>query len=69
MEIGYTMMCEQSGPNELVSDGLAAEEAGFDFSVISDHYFPWVDARATPPTPGRPGSCRPGHGPVPLMTS
>ena len=40
---GYTMMTEQRGPRELVSDLVAAERAGFDFSVISDHYFPWLD--------------------------
>ena len=40
---GYTMMCEQRGPRELVADLQAAEAAGFDFSVISDHYSPWLD--------------------------
>jgi G6PDH family F420-dependent oxidoreductase len=40
---GYTLLCEQRGPRELVSDALAAERAGFDFEVISDHYFPWLD--------------------------
>lgn len=40
---GYTMMCEQSGPKELVADVEVAERVGFDFAVISDHYFPWLD--------------------------
>jgi len=40
---GYTMMCEQSRPDQLVRDLQAAEQAGFDFSVISDHYAPWLD--------------------------
>jgi G6PDH family F420-dependent oxidoreductase len=40
---GYTLMCEQRGPNDLVTDAVAAEQAGFDFEVISDHYFPWLD--------------------------
>lgn len=40
---GYTMMCEQSGPKALVEDVVAAEGVGFDFAVISDHYFPWLD--------------------------
>ena len=40
---GYTMMCEQSRPDQLVRDVQAAEQAGFDFSVISDHYAPWLD--------------------------
>jgi len=42
---GYTMMCEQSRPDQLVRDLQAAEGAGFDFSVISDHYSPWLDAQ------------------------
>ncbi len=39
---GYTMMCEQSRPDQLVRDLQAAEAAGFDFSVTSDHYQPWL---------------------------
>ncbi|MER8188298.1 LLM class F420-dependent oxidoreductase [Kitasatospora sp. NPDC094015] len=41
--IGYTMMTEQAGPRQLVADVVRAEEVGFDFSVASDHYFPWLD--------------------------
>ncbi|HEY2258512.1 MAG TPA: TIGR03557 family F420-dependent LLM class oxidoreductase [Solirubrobacteraceae bacterium] len=41
-KFGYTMMCEQSPPDQLVRDVQAAEAAGFDFSVISDHYQPWL---------------------------
>ena len=40
---GYTMMTEQSRPDRLVGDLVAAEAAGFDFSVCSDHYFPWLE--------------------------
>ena len=40
---GYTLLTEQRGPRELVADAVAAERAGFDFEVISDHYFPWLD--------------------------
>jgi alkanesulfonate monooxygenase SsuD/methylene tetrahydromethanopterin reductase-like flavin-dependent oxidoreductase (luciferase family) len=29
----------------LVRDVRAAEEAGFDFSVSSDHYQPWLEAQ------------------------
>ncbi len=43
--IGYTMMCEQSRPDQLVRDVRIAEDAGFDFSVISDHYQPWLDSQ------------------------
>ena len=40
---GYTMMTEQSRPDQLVADVMTAEAAGFDFSVCSDHYQPWLD--------------------------
>src|ERR1044072_4066897 len=40
---GYTLMTEQSGPRELVGHASAAEAAGFDFEVVSDHYFPCLD--------------------------
>jgi G6PDH family F420-dependent oxidoreductase len=47
--IGYTMMCEQAGPKQLVRDVVLAEEAGFDFAVISDHYFPWLVSQGHAP--------------------
>jgi G6PDH family F420-dependent oxidoreductase len=40
---GYTLMTEQSGPREIVDYAGAAERVGFDFEVMSDHYFPWLD--------------------------
>jgi G6PDH family F420-dependent oxidoreductase len=48
-EFGYTMMCEQSRADELVRDVCAAEQAGFDFSVISDHYQPWLASQGHSP--------------------
>lgn len=42
---GYTMMTEQSRPDQLVRDVQGAERAGFDFSVISDHYQPWLESQ------------------------
>jgi G6PDH family F420-dependent oxidoreductase len=44
-KFGYTMMCEQSRPDRLVEDVHRAEKAGFDFSVISDHYQPWLTSQ------------------------
>jgi G6PDH family F420-dependent oxidoreductase len=49
VNIGYTLMCEQAGPRELVRDAEAAERAGFGLAVISDHYFPWLDAQGHAP--------------------
>jgi G6PDH family F420-dependent oxidoreductase len=41
-QFGYTLMGEQAGPRQLVSDAVRAEQAGFDFAVCSDHYYPWL---------------------------
>jgi G6PDH family F420-dependent oxidoreductase len=49
VNVGYTLMCEQSGPRELVRDAEAAERAGFGLAVVSDHYFPWLDAQGHAP--------------------
>ena len=49
MHLGYTMLCEQTAPKQLVSDLVRAEELGFDFSVISDHYFPWLEEQGHSP--------------------
>ena len=46
---GYTLMTEQSGPRELVKYAAAAEGAGFDFLVSSDHYSPWLTSQGHAP--------------------
>ena len=42
---GYTLFCEGSSPHSLVEQAVAAEKAGFDFLVISDHYHPWLPSQ------------------------
>jgi G6PDH family F420-dependent oxidoreductase len=42
IEFGYTLYCEGNDPASLVRQAVAAEDAGFDFLVISDHYHPWL---------------------------
>ena len=39
---GYTLLCEQAPPDQLVTDAVRAEDSGFDFGVVSDHYYPWL---------------------------
>jgi len=39
---GYSLMCEAKGPRQLVDEARRAEEAGFDFVTISDHFHPWL---------------------------
>jgi G6PDH family F420-dependent oxidoreductase len=47
--IGYTLMCEQTGPQDLLRYAVRAEEVGFDFAVISDHFSPWLDSQGHAP--------------------
>jgi G6PDH family F420-dependent oxidoreductase len=48
-DFGYTLLCEQAGPRQLIADAIQAEEVGFDFAVISDHYNPWLDSQGHAP--------------------
>jgi G6PDH family F420-dependent oxidoreductase len=69
VQIGYTMMGEQSGPRALVDDLVRAEQSGFDFSVISDHYFPWLDEQGhSPYTWSVLGAAAQATERIPLMT-
>lgn len=47
--VGYTLMCEQAGPRQLVDHAVRAEQAGFDLAVMSDHYNPWLAAQGHAP--------------------
>jgi G6PDH family F420-dependent oxidoreductase len=49
MDFGFTLMCEQSAPKALVRHAADAEASGFDFAVISDHAFPWLEEQGHSP--------------------
>jgi G6PDH family F420-dependent oxidoreductase len=45
MQIGYKLMAEGFGPEEMIRQAVRAEHAGFDFVEMSDHYHPWLDVQ------------------------
>jgi G6PDH family F420-dependent oxidoreductase len=45
MQIGYKLATERFSPKELIRQAVLAEQAGFDFVEMSDHYHPWVEAQ------------------------
>jgi len=49
MEVGYKLSSEEQGPNELVRYAGLAEEHGFGFALISDHFHPWIDRQGQSP--------------------
>jgi coenzyme F420-dependent glucose-6-phosphate dehydrogenase len=48
-ELGFSLSSEEHPPNELVRLAKAAEDAGFSYALISDHFHPWVDAQGQSP--------------------
>ena len=48
-EFGYALSSEEHLPNHLVRYAQRAEETGFTFAAISDHYHPWVDQQGQSP--------------------
>jgi G6PDH family F420-dependent oxidoreductase len=49
IKFGYKLMSEEHGPTDLVRNANRAEQAGFDFAAISDHFFPWVEEQGHSP--------------------
>ena len=45
MEVGYWLSSEEHSPRELVANAKRAEDAGFSYVLISDHFHPWVEAQ------------------------
>jgi coenzyme F420-dependent glucose-6-phosphate dehydrogenase len=49
LEIGYALSSEEHAPNDLIRYARRAEEGGFAFALISDHYHPWIDRQGHSP--------------------
>src|SRR4051794_3946722 len=49
MEIGYWLSAEEHDPKELVENARRAEQAGFSYVLISDHYHPWISEQGHSP--------------------
>lgn len=48
-EIGYSLICEELPPEPLLRHARRAEESGFDFLTISDHFHPWISTQGESP--------------------
>jgi G6PDH family F420-dependent oxidoreductase len=49
MTLGYALSSEEHQPLDLVRNAARAEESGFDFALISDHFHPWIDRQGQSP--------------------
>ena len=52
LELGFSLSSEEHGPRALVRQAARAEEIGFGFALISDHYHPWLDHQGQSPFVG-----------------
>src|ERR1041385_741313 len=48
-QFGYSLSSEEFGPNDLVQLAQRAEQTGFSFALISDHYHPWSTKQGQSP--------------------
>lgn len=49
LELGYRLSSEEFDARELVELAVRAEETGFGFALISDHFHPWIDRQGHSP--------------------
>jgi coenzyme F420-dependent glucose-6-phosphate dehydrogenase len=49
LKMGYKLSSEEHTAPVLVRNAAAAEEAGFAFAAISDHFHPWIDRQGNSP--------------------
>ncbi|MCA0452440.1 MAG: TIGR03557 family F420-dependent LLM class oxidoreductase [Chloroflexi bacterium] len=48
-KMGYALSSEEHVPQKLIQNAKQAEQAGFTFALISDHYHPWIDKQGESP--------------------
>jgi coenzyme F420-dependent glucose-6-phosphate dehydrogenase len=48
-DFGYALSSEEHRPTHLVENARRAEEVGFEFAMVSDHFHPWTDAQGQSP--------------------
>ena len=49
MQIGYAILTEEHPPERILAHARAAEQAGFDYLSISDHFHPWRPVQGEAP--------------------
>lgn len=47
--IGYALSSEEHPPRDLVQHAVLAEQHGFEFALISDHFHPWIGRQGQSP--------------------
>jgi coenzyme F420-dependent glucose-6-phosphate dehydrogenase len=43
ISLGFTLSSEEFAPRDLMRFAISAEDAGFEYALVSDHFHPWID--------------------------
>jgi coenzyme F420-dependent glucose-6-phosphate dehydrogenase len=49
ISLGYKLSSEEHSPADLVRDAQMAQDSGFSFALVSDHFHPWTDRQGQSP--------------------
>lgn len=49
VDLGFSLISEEHGPDELIDGAVEAEDAGFEFALVSDHFHPWLECQGEAP--------------------
>src|SRR5207253_5153741 len=49
VQIGFWISSEERGPREMIRAAQRAEQAGFPYVQLSDHFHPWIDRQGQSP--------------------
>ena len=49
IKLGYALSSEEHDPSALICNAKVAEDAGFEFALISDHFHPWSHEQGQSP--------------------
>jgi coenzyme F420-dependent glucose-6-phosphate dehydrogenase len=49
LALGFSISSEEHPANELVKQAKIAEDVGFSFAMISDHFHPWTHRQGNSP--------------------
>ena len=49
VRLGYALSSEEHPPTDLIENASRAEEVGFEFALVSDHFHPWTSVQGHSP--------------------
>ena len=48
-EVGYAVSSEEHSPDDAIDNAVTAEQTGFEYALVSDHFHPWISQQGHAP--------------------